>query len=99
MSALTRGRNGGRITAAQFAGAIEGLGEIWKDVDVHAVTDGVIQGASRAVAKHGLRAYDGLHLATVLALKEVEEVTLACWDRELREAAGERGIALIPEQL
>lgn len=99
VSALTRSRNGGRITAPQFASAVEDLREIWADIDVHAVTADVIQSASRAVAKHGLRAYDGLHLATVLAVAKVERVTFACWDRELREAAAERGIPLLPERL
>jgi hypothetical protein len=46
-----------------------------------------------------LRAYDSLHLATIVSFADVEQVVVACWDRELRKAAREYGFALVPEQL
>jgi uncharacterized protein len=99
VAALTRMRNAGRISAGRLKEGLSDLERIWRGIDVHAVTADVVQAATRAAIDHGLRAYDSLHLATALALAEVEGIEFACWDRELRDAARERGIALLPEGL
>jgi uncharacterized protein len=98
-SALTRMRNGGRLSRARHQSAIDDLDDLWTELDVHSVSDGVIERASRAAARHALRAYDSLHLATALALAEAKGYAFACWDRELRDAAHEHGFALIPAQI
>lgn len=99
VAALTRMRNTGRISANRFEDGLGDLEQIWRGIDIHAVTADIIQAAAEATIDHGLRAYDGLHLATALALAEVGHITFACWDRELRDAARERGIPLLPEEL
>jgi uncharacterized protein len=99
VAAIARMRNAGRISAGRFEDGLSDLEQIWQGIDVHAVTANVIQAAAKAAVDHGLRAYDSLHLATALALAEIERITLACWDRELRDAAQERAIPLLPEEL
>jgi predicted nucleic acid-binding protein len=78
---------------------VDDLERLWRGIDVHAITAEVIQGAAQAAIDHRLRAYDSLHLATALALAEVERVTFVCWDRDLRGAARKHGLALVPERL
>jgi uncharacterized protein len=97
VAALTRMRNAGRISAGRLEDGLGDLEQIWRGIDVHSVTADVIQAATRAAIDHGLRAYGSLHLATALALAEIERITFACWDRELRDAAREHGIPLLPQ--
>jgi predicted nucleic acid-binding protein len=92
-------RRGKRLSAPRFEAALPELERHWESLYVHAVTDRLIADASAAARDHALRAYDALHLATVTAFQEVKLLTLACWDRELRDAAAERGIPLLPERL
>jgi predicted nucleic acid-binding protein len=98
-AALTRMQKGNRITAARFEIALRELEGLWQALFAHAVTDSLIQAASTAARDHALRAYDALHLASIIAFQEVRPLTLACWDGELRSAARARGIALVPEHL
>lgn len=91
-------RKGKRLSPAKHRAALDELDAIWVTLDVHEVTNTLIQAAVKATRDHALRAYDAVHLAGALAFAEGEEVTFVCWDRELSEAANKHGFALIPEQ-
>jgi len=91
-------RKGKRLSPAKLRAALEELDAIWLTLDVHEVTDRLIQGAAKTARDHALRAYDAIHLAGALAFAEGEEIEFACWDRELSAAAGEEGLTLIPGQ-
>lgn len=95
-SALARMRRGNRLSPAQLRTALRGLDTIWQTLYVHAVTGNVVQSAAQVALDHALRAYDALHLAGALVFAQGEEIAFACWDRELSEAAGKHGFALIP---
>jgi uncharacterized protein len=97
-AALTRMRKGNRLSRAEFETALRKLGDLWDLLYVHAVTDSLIQDASATAREHALRAYDALHLASLTDFTE-KPLTLACWDGELREAAQEHGIPLLPAEL
>lgn len=73
------------------------LDAIWLTLDVHEMSDRLIQDAAKTARDHALRAYDAVHLAGALAFAEGEEVAFMCWDNELSEAADKEGFALIPE--
>lgn len=92
-------RKGARLSTNEYRTALDDLDDLWSELEVHAVTDGLIEAASRSATEHALRAYDSLHLATITTFADIERVAVACWDRELREAAQEYGFALIPEHL
>jgi uncharacterized protein len=98
-SALTRMHKGRRLSAAQLRTALRNLETIWASLYVHAVTEEVIETASGVVFEHALRAYDALHLASVVAFDDDGQMAVACWDRELRDAARRRGFTLVPERL
>lgn len=96
-SAVTRMRKGNRLSPAKQRAALDELDAIWPTLDVHEVTDRLIQVAAKATRDHALRGYDAVHLAGALAFAEGEEIAFACWDHELSEAADRHGFALIPE--
>jgi predicted nucleic acid-binding protein len=91
-------RKGTRLSNAEFEIALRKLGELWDRLHIHAVTDSLIRDASATAREHALRAYDALHLTSLTAFAE-RPLTLACWDHELRDAARERGIPLLPAEL
>jgi predicted nucleic acid-binding protein len=92
-------RKGGRLSSQTHRTALDDLDDLWRELQVHAVTDSLIETAARAATEHALRAYDSLHLATIATFGDAERVTVACWDRELRAAVGEYGFALVPDSL
>jgi len=66
---------------------------------VLAVAMAVLKDAAARAAAYGLRAYDAVQLASAIAVRQADEDcdSLACFDRDLRDAAAACGFALIPE--
>ena len=91
-------RTGKRLSPAKLRTALDELNAIWLTLDVHEVTDRLVQDAATAARDHALRAYDAIHLAGALSFAEGEEIAFACWDHELSEAADKHGFALIPAE-
>jgi uncharacterized protein len=98
-AALARMRKGRRLTPTQLKRAFEDLDQIWRGIFTHGVTDALLAKAAESARAHALRAYDAVHLAGALSFADGEELDLACWDKELREAAQKHGFALIPASL
>jgi uncharacterized protein len=98
-AALARMRKGNRITAAQLRAKLSQLDRLWRSLYVHAVTDAILELASQCAVLHSLRAYDALHLAGALSFAKGEQIEFACWDRELRIAADEGDMQLVPTVL
>ena len=98
-AALTRMHKGGRLTLAQLRRNLDGLESLWRGIDVHAVTDGLLARAAEGARTHSLRAYDAVHLAGALSYAAGEELAFACWDKELRDAARRSGFALVPARI
>jgi hypothetical protein len=92
-------RKGGSLTPAQLRRGLDDLEELWRGVYVHAVNDSLLAQAAESARSHALRAYDAVHLAGALSFAAGEELDFACWDKELRDAAQEHGLTLIPRQL
>jgi uncharacterized protein len=65
---------------------------------VLSLTEPVLIAAAREAAHHALRAYDAVQLASALAVREVDPRCgqFACFDVELRRAAGRAGFTLLP---
>lgn len=68
---------------------------------VVALTRDVIELAVTTVARHRLRAYDGVQLATALVVREVvrDLDVFVAFDVDLRTAASAEGFAVVPEEL
>jgi predicted nucleic acid-binding protein len=62
------------------------------------LTEPVLIMAAQEAARHALRAYDAVQLASALAVREVDPrcERFACFDIELRRAASRAGFALLP---
>jgi uncharacterized protein len=58
------------------------------------VSTGIVERAASLAWRHGLRAYDSVHLACALAWKEMigDEVVFACFDKNLLKAARQEGL-------
>lgn len=65
------------------------------------VSHGILELAASSLARHPLRAYDALQLASAMAAREVDEGVseFACFDRQLREAASAEGFDLLPSRM
>jgi predicted nucleic acid-binding protein len=66
---------------------------------VLSLTEPVLIAAAREAARHALRAYDAVQLASALAVRDLDPrcSQFACFDSELRRAASRAGFLLVPE--
>lgn len=66
---------------------------------VVSLTEPVLVAAAREAARHALRAYDAVQLASALAVRETDPRCshFACFDAELRHAASRESFKLVPE--
>jgi predicted nucleic acid-binding protein len=63
------------------------------------LTEPVLTRAAHEAARHALRAYDAVQLASALAVREIDPrcSDFACFDADLRRAASRAGFVLSPE--
>ena len=61
------------------------------------ITEPLVVNAADLAERHRLRAYDALHLASVLILaaRAADPPTFCCWDGDLLAAASREGLALL----
>ncbi len=61
----------------------------------------VLIAAAREAARHALRAYDAVQLASALAVRETDPCCshFACFDADLRRAASRESFTLVPEAM
>ncbi|MBN2388881.1 MAG: type II toxin-antitoxin system VapC family toxin [Anaerolineales bacterium] len=81
------------------------LQEAWRDFRAHwpaytrlPVSSAAVERAADLAWKHGLRAYDAMHLSCAQVWQEVtgEETVFACFDQRLRQAASVEGLQVWP---
>lgn len=91
----------GRVRTAALSALTEEFERRWVALDVLAVTEPLVRQAGELAQTHGLRGYDSVHLAAVLALRQAAgaaaAVRFGVFDTHLREVALVHGLALIPE--
>jgi predicted nucleic acid-binding protein len=89
----------GRVDAAALRALITELERRWASLEVLAVTEPLVRRAGDLAERHGLRGYDSVHLAAVLALRELvgsgAEVRFGVFDTKLRDAALVHGLSLL----
>jgi uncharacterized protein len=63
------------------------------------LSEPVLVAAAREAARHALRAYDAVQLASALAVRETDPrcAHFACFDADLRRAASGESFTLVPE--
>lgn len=95
-AALWRKSRTGELAVADAALLSDAFAHEWSQgsrfVPV-AVGAALVRDAAELVARHGLRAYDGVQLASAVAARRADPGidTIACFDRELTDAATREG--------
>jgi len=89
----------GRVDGAALPALIIEFERRWASIEVLAVTEPLVRRAGDLAERHGLRGYDSVHLAAVLALRELvgsgAEVRFGVFDSKLRDAALVHGLSLL----
>ncbi|QAA75827.1 MAG: hypothetical protein BIP78_0059 [Candidatus Bipolaricaulis sibiricus] len=95
-AALARAAREKRIPRGDLRELTRALDQDWKGYVIVEVTEGLVRAAGELAARHGLRGYDALHLASALTLVEEGdlEVAFACYDVSLEGAARSEGLYL-----
>lgn len=99
-SALNRKRRDGHLTAAASGTILRSFDRDWDGlvrVDVSFALDRIV---ARLLREHPLRAFDSLHLASALLLRDrlrSVEVVFAGFDEPQRQAAGREGLTVVPQ--
>ena len=107
-AALTQAEMASAMSKAARLGWVEEseISVAWQDFLAHwpaytrlPVSAGIVERAASLSWRHGLRAYDSVHLASALAWKDVtgDEVNFACYDKNLLNAARQEGLQVWPE--
>jgi uncharacterized protein len=93
-AALAAARRGGRLSAGGYSRAREEFEALQSELLLVGVDGPLARGAGELAERFGLRGYDAVHLAGVLALGT--DTTLVGWDEDLRRAAAQSGCAVAP---
>lgn len=86
-----------RLLQEDFAAAKRELEKVWAATSRLGIDQALIQQAGGLAEEAELRGYEAVHLAALIRLGPPGVVDhFACWDRELRMAARNRGYRLLP---
>jgi len=99
-SGLTRRQREGALSPLEYRRLCRRFEVDWMSVVKVELGAEILTAARGLIQRHGLRAFDGIHLASALGLKSAtgEPVTFVASDRHLlRAAADERLVTLNPE--
>lgn len=94
---LARRRRAGDLTSAEHRRLVEEFGADWERYVKIEITEPLVAEAADLADRHRLRAYDALHLASVLSLaaRAAAPPTFCCWDGDLLAAASREGLSLL----
>lgn len=90
-AALAAARRADRLSRRALESAKAELESRFEQIDVIEVGDQVAREAGELAEALGLRAYDAVHLASVLMLRS-SDLVLATWDQDLLQAAESLGV-------
>jgi predicted nucleic acid-binding protein len=85
-SALGRAVRTRRLDSEKLDGARSLAERLWRDIDRIVPTDGLVRHAGGLAEEHALRAYDAVHLASLLSMTS-DELVLVAGDGDLLVAA------------
>ena len=99
-SALTRRFREDRYPAASRDQILKRFEHDWNDHHIIAVNELLIRRAAALAQQHRLRAYDAMHLASVLELQQElrRPVTFAAFDATLLRAAKREQLRVLPRR-
>ena len=83
-----------RLDSTSGRNAVEILANLWMTVTRVIVTVDVAQLAGELAARHRLRGFDAIHLASALSVGA--DIAMVTWDKDLAHAAHDEGLTTIP---
>jgi predicted nucleic acid-binding protein len=95
VAALAAARRGRRVGDEGYQAAADRLGQCFERCTVVSVADSLVDRAADLAVGHDLRAAHAIHLATALTVTEADSL-IVTWDRRLRLAAVQAGLATAP---
>ncbi len=100
-AALAKAVRAGALTREEAASALQVFRSEWSSLVRVQATEVVVARADQLAWELGLRGSDAVHLASALVWQDGmgEQVTVATFDPRLWEAAGERGMGALPDDL
>jgi predicted nucleic acid-binding protein len=98
-SAMAKALRLGWVSESEISIAWQDFLSHWEAYIRTPVTSGLVERASALAWRHGLRAYDSIHLASALIWQEVsgDSVIFACYDTNLLKAARGERLQVWPE--
>lgn len=95
-AALAAARRANRTTSTQHRTLVEGLAELWLEIDGIPLTEELATRAGELAEVYALRGYDAVHLASAEAIAD-PDTTLVTADNDLASAAASLGmLAVVP---
>jgi predicted nucleic acid-binding protein len=96
-SGLTRRHRDGALSAIDYAHACDQFERDWTGYLRIRLDEDVLGAARRVIQRHGLRGFDGIHLASALTLQNQwdETVVVVAADQRLLRAAAAEGLATL----
>ena len=96
-SAFARRHREKGISLLDYRRIIRNLDSDWERYLILQTTDALIRRAGRLAEGHNLRAYDAIHLASAVILRQrlADALSFACWDSQLQASARREGLALV----
>ncbi|MCZ2126830.1 MAG: type II toxin-antitoxin system VapC family toxin [Anaerolineales bacterium] len=100
VAALTRAIRGNRLEAHEVEESLNEFRDNWAHYQHINLDNQLIARADALAAQYALRGYDAIHLACALTWGELlgAPVSLATFDRELREAARKSSLDVFPQE-
>jgi uncharacterized protein len=98
-SAMAKAVRLGWVDEAEIAAAWQDFISHWLSYTRLPNTTLILERAASLIWRHGLRAYDAVHLASAMVWKDMtrDEVTFACYDQNLELAARKEGLRTWPD--
>ena len=95
-AAFARRHREGALARSGYLRCIRDLDLDWPRYLRFELNEALIFTAARLAERHRLRAYDAVHMASALSMRDrLTDVIFACWDRELTAAARRAGLAVL----
>lgn len=97
-AAFARRRREHVLPTVDYRRIVRSLDTDWPHYLRLELPEALIRNAARVAETHSLRAYDAVHLASALTLRErlAAPVTFGCWDSRLESEARRVGLNVLP---
>ncbi|MCE7904278.1 MAG: PIN domain-containing protein [Anaerolineae bacterium CFX3] len=100
-STLTRAIQSNRLPTLGARQALKDVRAEWQDYQRILINENLVARADALACEHNLRGYDAVHLACALTWQDALQtpVTFATFDGQLRDAAKNSGLSVLPESV